>query len=115
MMAEPRRPGLHACLQGFPGAVVELTPDGVVTDSNGRLEQLLGHDLVGRPFSDVLDPTSKHKWGSLLTRDATAVEGSLWELTIESREGLDSISPGREFARRPASVRARPATRRLTP
>ena len=89
MMSEPRRTGLHACLQGFPGAVVELTPDGVVTDSNGRLEQLLGHDLVGRRFSDILDPSSKHKWGSLLSRDATAVEGSLWELTIESREGLD--------------------------
>ncbi len=89
MMAEPRRTGLHACLQGFPGAVVELTPDGVVTESNGRLEQLLGHDLVGHPFSDVLHATSKQKWESLLSRDATTAEGSLWELTIESRKRLD--------------------------
>ena len=46
---------LHACLRGFPGAVVELTPGGVVTDSNGRLEQLLAQDLVGRSFADITE------------------------------------------------------------
>jgi signal transduction histidine kinase len=79
---------LHACLQGFPGAVVELTCDGVVTDSNGRLEQLLGHDLVGRRFADVLDETSQRKWARLLAREPAAA-GSLWEFNVQSRDGLD--------------------------
>ncbi len=79
---------LNVCLQGFPGAVVELTRDGVVTDTNGRLEELLGHDLIGRHFADVLDETSQNKWGRLLAREPAA-DGSLWELNIQSRDGLD--------------------------
>ena len=80
---------LHACLRGFPGAVVELTPGGVVTDSNGRLEQLLAQDLVGRSFADILDVTSQAKWARLLAREAVMADGSLWEFNVESREGLD--------------------------
>ncbi len=79
---------LYVCLQGFPGAVVELTRDGVVTDTNGRLEQLLGHDLIGRHFADVLDVTSQRKWARLLARDPEA-DGSLWEFNVQSRDGLD--------------------------
>ncbi|MGI9090201.1 MAG: sensor histidine kinase [Gemmatimonadaceae bacterium] len=79
---------LHVCLQGFPGAVIELTRDGVVTDSNGRLEQLLGHDLMGRRFADVLDVTSQRKWARLLAREPAA-NGSLWEFNLQSRDGLD--------------------------
>ncbi len=81
--------GLHAYLLGFPGAVIELTADGVVTDSNGRLEQLLAQHLVGRPFADVLDVTSRNKWARLLARETTTLDGSLWEFNLESREGLD--------------------------
>ena len=80
---------LHACLQGFPGAVVELTPDGIVTESNGRLEQLLAQDLIGRPFADILDVTTQGKWARLLARKTTPGDGALWELNVESREGLD--------------------------
>ena len=81
--------GLHACLLGFPGAVLELTRDGVVTDSNGRLEQLLAQELVGRSFADVLDVTSQNKWARLLARETTTADGSLWELNLETRGGLD--------------------------
>ena len=81
--------GLHACLQGFPGAVVELSLDGVVTDSNGKLEQLLTQRLIGRPFADVLDVTSQRKWARLLSRDPTTADGTPWEFNVESREGLD--------------------------
>ena len=79
---------LHVCLQGFPGAVIELTRDGVVTDSNGQLEQLVGHDLVGRRFADVLDVTSQRKWAALLAREPGA-DRSLWEFNLQSRDGLD--------------------------
>lgn len=89
-MSEPRiTSGLHACLQAFPGAVVELTFDGVVTNSNGKLEQLLTQDLIGRPFADVLDVTSQHKWARLLARETTKADGALWEFNVESRDGLD--------------------------
>ncbi len=89
-MSHPRiRGSLHACLQAFPGAVVELSLDGVVTDSNGKLEQLLTQNLIGRPFADVLDVTSQRKWARLLAREATTSDGALWEFNVESREGLD--------------------------
>lgn len=88
MNQSPAGPRLHASLQGFPGAVVELTRDGVVTDSNGRLEELIGHEFMGRPFADLLDPTSQRKWARLLSREPAA-DGSLWEFNVQSREGLD--------------------------
>jgi hypothetical protein len=37
--------GMPSALRTFPGAVPELGPDGVVLDSNGRLERLLGGRL----------------------------------------------------------------------
>jgi signal transduction histidine kinase len=87
----PGRTGreLHACLLGFPGAVVELTPGGLVTDSNGRFEQLLARELVGRSFADMLDVTSQAKWARLLARETVEADGTLWEFNVESREGLD--------------------------
>lgn len=87
----PERTGkrLHACLRNFPGAVIELTPDGVVTDSNGRLDQLLGFEITGRPFAGFLDVTSQQKWARLLARESRDAEDSVWELNIESREGLE--------------------------
>lgn len=80
---------MHACLEAFPGAVVELSLDGIVTDSNGKLEQLLAQNLIGRPFADILDVTSLRKWARLLAREGATAEGGLWEFNVESREGLD--------------------------
>ena len=80
--------GLHACLQGFPGAVIEIAASGVVTESNGKLEQLLGCQLVGRSFADVLDATSQRKWARVLARETTA-DDSLLELNVLSRDGMD--------------------------
>ena len=80
--------GLHACLQGFPGAVVEIAANGVVTDSNGKLEQLLGHQLVGLSFAGVLDATSQRKWARVLARETTT-DGSVLELNVLSRDGID--------------------------
>ena len=89
-MSQGRTGGdLHACLLGFPGAVVELTVGGLVTESNGRLEQLLTQNIVGRSFADILDVTSQAKWARLLAREAVMADGSLWEFNVESREGLD--------------------------
>ena len=68
---------------------MELSLDGVVTDSNGKLEQLLTRALFGRPFAEVLDVTSQHKWARLLAHEPTTAEGGLWEFNVESREGLD--------------------------
>lgn len=79
---------LHVCLQGFPGAVIELTRDGLITDSNGRLDQLLGRELIGRHFADGLDVTSQHKWARLLAREPE-FDGSLWEFNFQTRDGLD--------------------------
>ena len=89
MTQEPRARGLHACLQGFPGAVLSLTRDGVVLDSNGRLETLLSRELVGHRFADVLDVTSQDKWARLLAHDATTTDNSLWELNLERADGFD--------------------------
>lgn len=88
MTHQHARVQLHACLMGFPGAVIEITAAGIITASNGRLEQLVAHEFVGMPFADVLDETSQHKWTRLLAREATAND-SLWEFNIQSREGLD--------------------------
>ena len=89
MTHAPRVRGLHACLQEFPGAVLALTRDGVVTDSNGKLEAILSRELVGYPLADVLDVTSQGKWARLLAREGTTADNALWELNLERAEGFD--------------------------
>ncbi|MBV9774960.1 MAG: hypothetical protein JO040_13485 [Gemmatimonadetes bacterium] len=59
--------GLHICLRAFPGAVIELSPDGVVLDSNRRLEGMLGRELAGAPLSALLDAGSRRKWEQVLS------------------------------------------------
>jgi signal transduction histidine kinase len=83
--------GLHPALRAFPGAVLELSPGGVVLESNGRLERALERTLVGNRFEDVLDGPSQTKWRELLAampRDGGDAE--LWELTLEGR---DTVTP----------------------
>jgi signal transduction histidine kinase len=72
--------GLHASLRAFPAAVLELSPDGTVADSNGRLETALGRPLVGRPLAGVLDRASARRLEQVL---AGAEAGEGWELMFE--------------------------------
>ncbi|HEU4630980.1 MAG TPA: hypothetical protein VFS08_14615, partial [Gemmatimonadaceae bacterium] len=82
---------LHGCLRGFPAAALELSADGYVMDSNGRLEALLGQGVVNRPFAELLDTTSRAKWARLLAgRDrGDAPAGELWEFVLEGRSALE--------------------------
>lgn len=83
------RSPLHGCLRGFPAAALELSADGHVLDSNGRLEELLGRNVVNRAFADVLDQTSREKWRRLITGRGDATGGALWEFVLEGRNGLE--------------------------
>ena len=83
--------GLHASLRSFPGAVLELAPDATVLDSNGRLERKLEREVVGLSFTRVLDPDSRAKWDRLLALGGEA-EAQVWELVLEGREFLATLS-----------------------
>lgn len=66
-------------LAGWPGVVLRLSPNGAVAASNGRLEELLGVDVVGRAVTDLLDhDSSLAKWTRLVA-DADAPSRT-WEL-----------------------------------
>ncbi|HET6762693.1 MAG TPA: hypothetical protein VFH27_03450, partial [Longimicrobiaceae bacterium] len=83
--------GLHPALRAFPGAVLELSPDGVVLESNGRLERGLERTLVGNRLEDVLDEPSRSKWRNLLASlPEDGGDAQLWELTLEGR---DTVTP----------------------
>jgi signal transduction histidine kinase len=83
---------LHPLLRGFPGAVLELAPDGTVLDSNGVLERRLERGLAGRPLGDALDAVSRRKLEALLARRPLPDDGeaeqepSPWELVLEGRD-----------------------------
>jgi len=81
--------GLHTCLRAFPGAVLELCLDGTVTDSNGRIETVIGREVVGTPLAGALDRASVHKLEEALS-SASAAEGTAWELVFE---GGDTVLP----------------------
>ena len=49
---------LPACFDGFPGAVLHLSPGGRVIESNGHLERELGKPVVGERFSEIIDAES---------------------------------------------------------
>jgi len=70
-------------------ATLELSADGVVRESNGRLEQLVGHEVVGQSFADLLDSTSREKWRLLLERRDKLPQGSLWELVFDAKDTME--------------------------
>ena len=65
-MSGAARAGLADYLRAYPAAVVQVAMDGVVQDSNGRLEERLGGPAVGRAFADLLETSSKRKWLQVL-------------------------------------------------
>ena len=86
---------LHPALRAFPGAVLELSAEGVVADSNGRLERALERTLVGQPLGAVLDAASRAKLAQMTASRPAAGEAgapapALWELILE---GKDSLHP----------------------
>ncbi len=80
--------GMHPALLAFPGVVVELGADGVVMDSNGRMERVLGRPVVGSRLEALLDRASRLKLEQLLVRRPEA--GACWELMVEGR---DTVHP----------------------
>lgn len=83
------RESLHPCLNRFPGAALELTPEGVVRSSNGRLDEVVGRELVGSAFGDLLDSTSQAKWRRILEDGDEASPACRWEFVVQTPGSLD--------------------------
>jgi signal transduction histidine kinase len=82
---------LPAPLRAFPGAVLELSPDGAVLASNGRLERRLERQVAGRFLADALDEASRAKLAALLEPADEAAPAALWELVLEGRDTLTTL------------------------
>ena len=87
--------GLHPALRGFPGMVLELSADGRVVESNGRMEAALERGVLGHPLADVLDEASRVKLRAILAGlpsdpDAAEDRAPPWELILEGR---DTVHP----------------------
>ncbi|HYH80674.1 MAG TPA: histidine kinase dimerization/phospho-acceptor domain-containing protein, partial [Longimicrobium sp.] len=81
--------GLHPALRAFPGAVLELAPDGMVLESNGRLEAALERAVAGGRLDDLLDEASRQKLAEMLRRRPAPGEPPItWELILEGRDAL---------------------------
>ena len=52
---------LAEVLRQFPGAVLALTTDGTIRESNGKVEQRSDRDVVGRPLVELLEAGSREK------------------------------------------------------
>jgi signal transduction histidine kinase len=76
-------------LQRFPGAALELSANGVVLESNGKIDLLVGHDVLGCSFGDLLDSTSQRKWARLLATRDSMQESALWELVLKGSDGFE--------------------------
>jgi signal transduction histidine kinase len=84
--------GMPSALRAFPHSVVELGPDGVVLESNGRLERTLERQLVGQPLARVLDGASRAKLAELMASDLSAEPPRTWEMVAEGRDTLVPIA-----------------------
>jgi signal transduction histidine kinase len=80
---------LHGCFNHFPGAALELTLDGIVRASNGRLDTLVGRDLIGLPLEEVLDSTSQAKWRRILAGSDRENPACTWELVLTTPSSLE--------------------------
>ncbi len=80
---------LHECLHRFPGAVLELSADGVVVGSNGHLDAAVGRDLAGCPLAQVLDDTSRHRWRLILSGTRNVDPDVPWELVFHTPGSME--------------------------
>lgn len=80
---------LHDCLHRFPGAVLELSAEGVVLASNGRLEEVLGREVSGRLLAEALDETSQPKWSRILSPEEGREPDWPWELVFQTAGSLE--------------------------
>ena len=57
-------PSVHlpGCFAAFPAAVLHVSGDGIVLDSNGWLDTELGTQVVGRQFAGMVDEGSAPAW-----------------------------------------------------
>ncbi|HUE96452.1 MAG TPA: HAMP domain-containing sensor histidine kinase [Longimicrobiaceae bacterium] len=78
---------LHACLDRFPGAALELSRDGIVIASNGRLDARLGRELRGLRLADLLDESSQAKWQRILSEEM--LPPCPWELVFNTPGSMD--------------------------
>jgi signal transduction histidine kinase len=82
-MSETVIPHLAACLAGFPGVVMHLSPGGRVIESNGRLEREVGRSVVGEPFAEIIDAEScGEKWDRVLAAASSTGAASTCELVL---------------------------------
>jgi signal transduction histidine kinase len=76
-------------MQRFSSAALELSADGVVQASNGRLDALVGRDLTGLALSEVLDPSSQPKWQRILSDGEAVNPACTWELVFVTPGSLE--------------------------
>src|SRR5690606_16086140 len=55
----------------------------------GRLDSLVRRDLVGAPFEEVLDSTSRDKWHRILQSSGRSGPPCAWELVFVTPESLE--------------------------
>lgn len=77
------------CLEHFPGVALELSADGIVRRSNGRLDALVGRELVGLALADVLDSSSQPKWRRILSETQRVEPACTWELVVTTPASLE--------------------------
>lgn len=72
----------------FPGAVIRLSPEGIVVGTNGRLERELGLGMTGRSSSELLDPESSGYVADNGPGIAPDLQKKIWTLfqTLEPEE-----------------------------
>jgi signal transduction histidine kinase len=76
-------------MRRFPGVALELSADGVVRTSNGRLDALVGRELAGVALADVLDSSSQTKWKRILSGPEAVNPACTWELVIVTPSSLE--------------------------
>lgn len=84
-------------LSAWPGAALRVSRDGEIVASNGRLDALLGADVVGRAITDLLDrDSSVRKWTRLGKGETSSCEliFATDEQMLET--SIFSVLPGEE-------------------
>lgn len=84
---------LQQCLGEFARIVLALDADGVVLDSNGEWERRTGRDAVGRPFAELVDPSSAAKVGRMfsapLAGHSARLAPNAWELVVPEGDTIE--------------------------
>lgn len=77
---------------GYPGIILEISSDGIITEANDVFERTIGDAVSGRSLASYVDSSSSHNKVARILANPRQASGTTWELILSSESSMSAHS-----------------------